>query len=386
MGNWEVGELSNVNVSKTIEAEVEEKCTLPLCQAASSSTILPSSSQTGLNEAAFVPPLTSVPSNLSVPPCAGSAQGDNVAGSQPPRTLQPVPISGNQSNNIPPPMEMSNFERSFKTFCTSKKLNIDLQQLQIDNKPVDLYQLHKNVMLESGFAMVIDSTLVVSLQLIDLMQVEQKKLWDVIGGRMGFVQVSGTVTEPAKSGPDIAHRLAIIYKEYLFIFERYYITWAIHTRLNVRAQMGPAAQVVQVPPPGSMQRPSSGQGSVTVMQKLAALAHLSISELHRRGVPERIIAFLEANRAGLQRAHALQREPPNLSQPPAANQNVIGGYPPPLDQPRFQQAYKVYCASRNRKNDIPLQIDNKPVDLYQLHRNVMLESGFIQVFIFPHLT
>jgi hypothetical protein len=169
MGNGDVGELSNVDVSKTIEAEVEEKCTLPLPQAASSSTTLPSSSQTGSNEAAFVPPLTSVPPNLSVPPCTGSAQGDN---GQLPRTLQPVHISGisgNQSNDIPPPMEMSSFEQSFKTFCINKKLNIDLQQLKIDNKPIDLYQLHKNVMLEFGFAMVIDSTLVISLQLIALM-------------------------------------------------------------------------------------------------------------------------------------------------------------------------------------------------------------------------
>ena len=384
MGNRGVGGLSNVDVLKTVEAEVEEKSGLPFCQAASPSTTLPSSSQTGLDEAAFVPPLTSIPTNLPVPPCTGSAQGDNVAGSQPPQTLQAVHLSGNQNNNIPPPMEMSSFERSFKTFCISKKLNIDLQQLQIDNKPIDLYQLHRNVMLEFGFAMVIDSTLVVWLQLIDLMQVEQKKLWDVIGGRMGFVQVSRAGTEPAKSGPDIAHRLANTYKEYLFIFERYYIAWAINTRLKGRAQTGPAAQVMHVPPPGPMQGLSSGQESFPMaMQRLAALSHLPIPELRRRSVPERIITFLEANRAGLQRAYATQRVSQNPSTPPTANHNVAVGYPPPLDQPRFQERYKAYCASQNRKDDIPLQIDNKPVDLYQLHRNVMLESGFIQVFIFP---
>jgi len=121
-----------------------------------------------------------------------------------------------------------------------------------------------------------------------------------------------------------------------------------------------------------------------VMQKLAALAHFPIPELRRRGLPERVIAFLEANRAGLQHAHAAQRVSQNPSQPPAANQNVAGGYPLLLDQPRFQQLYKAYCARKNRKNDYPLQIDNKPVDLYQLYRNVMLESGFVQVFIAPH--
>lgn len=357
MRNKEVGELSKVDVPKTIGAEVEEKFTLPL---PSSSTPLPSSSQTGLNEAAFVPPLTSILPNLSVPPYTGSAQGDNVVGSQPLPTVPAVHLSGDQNNNIPPPMEMSAFERLFKPFCI--KLNIDLQQLKIDNKPIDLYQLHRNVMLESGFAMV-----------------EQKKLWDVIGGRMGFVQVSGTGTEPAKSGPDIAHRLANIYKEYLFIFERYYIAWAVNTRL--RAQPGPAAQAMHVPPPPpSMQGLSSGQGSLsTAMQRVAALTHIPIHELRRRNVPERVIAFLEANRAGLLRAYAAQRVSQNPPQPPAANQNVAGSHPPPLDHPRFQQSYRIYCANKNRKNDTPPQIDDKPVDLYQLHRNVMLESEPIQI-------
>ena len=352
VGNWEVGELSNVDVPKTIEAKVEEKCTLPLHQAALSSTTSPSSSRTGLHEAVFVPPLTSIPQNLSVPPCTGLglAQRDNVAGSQP-QTLRSI---SHQSNNIPPPMEMSSFERSFKTFCVSEKLNIDLQQLQIDNKPINLYQLHRNVMLEFGFAMVIDSTLIVSLQLIALTQVEQKKLWDVIGARMGFVQISGTGTEPAKSGPDIARHLANIYKEYLFIFEQRCVAQATLSKPKVLEQVEPAAQVMQVPPPGSIQRLSSEQGSL--------------------------------RSAGLQCADDVQRVSQNRSQPlPAANQNDAGGYPPPLNQPHFQQLYTAYCARKKRKNDIPPQIDNKPVDLYQLHRNVMLESGFIQVFIFPHL-
>lgn len=351
VGNWEVGELSNVDVPKTIEAEVEEKCTLPLHQAALSSTTSPSSSRTGLHEAVFVPPLTSIPQNLSVPPCTGLglAQPDNVARSQPPQTLRSI---SHQSNNIPPPMEVSSFERSFKTFCVSEKLNIDLQQLQIDNKPINLYQLHRNVMLEFGFAMVIDSTLIVSLQLIALTQVEQKKLWDVIGARMGFVQISGTGTEPAKSGSDIAHRLANIYKEYLFIFEQRCVAQAILSRPKVLEQVEPT-QVMQAPPPGSIQRLSSGQGSL--------------------------------RSAGLHCDEAVQRVSRNLPQLPDANQNVTKEYPPPLDRPRFQQLYTAYCARKKRKNDIPPQIDNKPVDLYQLHRNVMLESGFIQVFIFPHL-
>ena len=56
---------------------------------------------------------------------------------------------------------------------------------------------------------------------------EQKALWDVIAGRMGFVQFSGTETEPAKSGPGVAQQLAHIYKELLAAFDHYYISSAV---------------------------------------------------------------------------------------------------------------------------------------------------------------
>ncbi|KIK10374.1 hypothetical protein K443DRAFT_147864 [Laccaria amethystina LaAM-08-1] len=177
-------------------------------------------------------------------------------------------------NSFPPPMDKVRFEQSFRAYCTRKSLNVKLRQLQIDNRPVDLYQLHRNVMLEFGVS-----------------KVEQKALWDVIGGRMGYVQFSGTATEPAKSGPGVAQQIAHIYKDLLAAFDRCYINSVFEARLKAQAQVprNPA------------------QMSPQVMQRVLTCAHMSVPELHRRGVPEKIITFVEANRANLQRTYADQR-------------------------------------------------------------------------------
>jgi len=57
-------------------------------------------------------------------------------------------------NSFPPPLDKVRFELSFRAYCTKKNLNVNLRQLQIDNRPVDLYQLHRNVMLEFGVSKV----------------------------------------------------------------------------------------------------------------------------------------------------------------------------------------------------------------------------------------
>ena len=57
-------------------------------------------------------------------------------------------------NSFPPPLDKARFEQSFRAYCVKKNLNVNIRQLQIDNRPVDLYQLHRNVMLESGVSKV----------------------------------------------------------------------------------------------------------------------------------------------------------------------------------------------------------------------------------------
>ena len=140
-----------------------------------------------------------------------------------------------------------------------------------------------------------------------LLKVEQKALWDVIGGRMGFVQFSGTETEPAKSGPGVAQQLARIYKELLAAFDHYYISTVVEARLKAQAQ--------------APRHPA--QMSPQMMQNVLTYAHLSVSELHQRGVPEKIITFVEANRAKLERTYADQRTFQSRLRP--TNQNDVQG-------------------------------------------------------------
>ncbi|EDR08560.1 uncharacterized protein LACBIDRAFT_297375 [Laccaria bicolor S238N-H82] len=181
-------------------------------------------------------------------------------------------------NPFPPPLDKTRFEQAFRAYCVKKNLNVNIRKLQIDNRPVDLYRLHRNVMLEFGVSKI-------------FLKVEQKALWDVIGGRMGFVQFYGTETEPAKSGPGVAQQLAHIYKELLAAFDHYYISAVAEAQLKAQAQT----------PRNPLQM------SPQLMQSVLTYAHMSVSELHQRGVLEKIITFVEANRANLQRTYADQK-------------------------------------------------------------------------------
>jgi hypothetical protein len=68
-------------------------------------------------------------------------------------------------------------------------------------------------------------------------KVQNEELWDVIGGKMGFVQFPASdAREPAKSGPGVAHRLAVVYKEYLLPFDTMYITSVFERRKQMAAQ------------------------------------------------------------------------------------------------------------------------------------------------------
>ena len=122
---------------------------------------------------------------------------------------------------------------------------------------------------------------------------------------MGFVQFSGTESEPAKSGSGVAQLLAHIYKEFLAAFDHHYISTVVEARLKVQAPRNPA------------------QMSPQMMQRVLSYAHMSVSELHQRGVPEKIITFVEANRAYLQRTFTDQKSFQSWLRP--TNQNDAQG-------------------------------------------------------------
>lgn len=111
-----------------------------------------------------------------------------------------------------------------------------------------------------------------------MLKVQQKDLWSVIGGRMGFVQFPGTETEPAKCGPVTAAQLEHLYKEYLASFDRAYIANVLDSRLKG-------------------QFPSNANQ----LSLMVSMADRPVHQLRSQGFSENMIQFMETHRAHLQR-------------------------------------------------------------------------------------
>ncbi|KAJ7126683.1 hypothetical protein C8R44DRAFT_701425 [Mycena epipterygia] len=185
-----------------------------------------------------------------------------------------------------PPLEKGRFETIYKKFCAQRSLVHNARMMSLDARPIDLYELHTQVMLEGGGP-----------------NVAQKDLWSVIGGRMGFVQFPGSDTEPPKSGPGVALHLAHVYQEYLVAFDYVYVTTIMESRRKndaVMQRMGNAA-TVNGPP---QIRPSLSDPSP--IQLVMAYANIPDIELRRCGVPEQLIQYIENNRSTLLR-HAAEQ-------------------------------------------------------------------------------
>ena len=134
---------------------------------------------------------------------------------------------------------------------------------------------------------------------------------------MGFVQSPSTELGPAKCSPDAAQKLALFYKELLSDFDRLYIQSVLSVRLQAQGKTlpakkaaapaaggapSPASHRVNSPPPVSR----NNVPSPSMFRSVIGHAHVPTSELHRRGVPEKVIEVIEANRGDLQKAHAEQ--------------------------------------------------------------------------------
>jgi hypothetical protein len=137
----------------------------------------------------------------------------------------PVPVNVGGVAQLPPPLEKARFENAYKTWVVTENMKHDSQLMNADGRAIDLHALHMHVMEEGGFS-----------------KVQNEELWDVIGGKMGFVQFPASdAREPAKSGPGVAHRLAVVYKEYLLPFDTMYITSVVERWKQMKA----AAAAVQ---------------------------------------------------------------------------------------------------------------------------------------------
>jgi hypothetical protein len=143
-------------------------------------------------------------------------------------------------------------------------------------------------------------------------QVQTNELWAIIGAKMGFVQFPGTDGEPAKSGPGVAQRLAMVYKEYLGAFDMVYINSVFESRKKLHAaQAVQRQQIAHAAATGGsgndhlsqqhMMQQNRGALTPHQMQLVIGYANQSVAELRAQGVQERIIQFVETNRAHLQR-------------------------------------------------------------------------------------
>lgn len=56
-----------------------------------------------------------------------------------------------------------------------------------------------------------------------LNQVSQNDLWPVIAAKIGFVQIAGSDTEPAKSGPVVAQHIRNVYRQFLVGFDNMFL-------------------------------------------------------------------------------------------------------------------------------------------------------------------
>ena len=72
--------------------------------------------------------------------------------------------------------------------------------------------------------------------------------------------------------------------------------------------------------------------------------------------------------------------PPDMYIAPGLQATPSGPFPPPLEKPRFDSAYKNWAMSRNLKHDMRLMsVEGRNIDLYALHTHVMNEGGWSKV-------
>ena len=149
----------------------------------------------------------------------------------------------------------------------------------------------------------------------------EKETWNIIGGRMGFVNFPGSDREPPKSGPVVAQQIARIYTEYLLDLEQAYVrSWIISGSATRGAYpngsvggggtMGSgnpavASGSIGAGDLGGTGLPNGfGNFAASQLQRKAPMlmqyAHLNAVELRQRNLPENVITIVEQYRPQLQ--------------------------------------------------------------------------------------
>ncbi|KAG5651516.1 hypothetical protein H0H81_008353 [Sphagnurus paluster] len=288
-------------------------------------------------------------SNVSSPPSIG------------PSGIQSTP-SGNMS--LPPPLEKNQFDSAYKNYCANHNIKHEPRLMNFEGREIDLYSLHTHVMQEGGWP-----------------KVHSQELWSLIGGRMGFVQFPGSDTEPPTAGPGVGQRLAEVYKAYLAEFDQVYITSVVDRRKKMQQQQAAAAQAQAMAAANGNGGPSQTQPRSVhgghQMQMVVGYANQSVEELRRQGIQEKIIQFVEANRAQLQRMVMEQGMfRGHVQRPP--EQHGMQGMSPPFHGSPIQQSSSPavglnppFMPPQQQNGLLPIQgnnfMDNRQPQLPQQH-------------------
>lgn len=165
----------------------------------------------------------------------------------------------------------------------------------------------------------------------------ESDLWAIIGAKLGFVNIPGTDTEPARSGPAFAHRLQAIYKEFLLGFDLQYRQSMVrraqaHLEQQRKAALENGLQQPQnrQPAPAGVpaHKPANEVPEPKLMGDLVSYSVIPAAELQRRGVPHNVIQLVEQNRVKLREMHDSQRSFHNgVEQNSQNGQNQAGGVP-----------------------------------------------------------
>ncbi|KAJ3549403.1 hypothetical protein NMY22_g905 [Coprinellus aureogranulatus] len=192
------------------------------------------------------------------------------------------------------------FEEAIKRFHQQRNFVGDYASLVIDGRPVDLWALHKVVLEMGGFS-----------------KVEANGMWDIVGGKLGFVNFPGSDGQPPRSGPGTSLQITQYYKDYVQAFDAAYVRSMLENRQKAssgglelseqqRQQLHMMVKSVTGVDLNNMTRaqPAGAQNGMInpeLQRQLVSYAHRTVQELRNMGVPDPVIAKVEAMRPNLQR-------------------------------------------------------------------------------------
>lgn len=159
------------------------------------------------------------------------------------------------------------------------------------------------------------------------------ELWPVVAAKLGWANMPTQSSEPARSGPQAANHMKVVYDLYVMTFEQQVSSANLREFLS-----GHGPRDHQPPDGGPNQQPPGPQGqpppqltrpllqpAQQQLLNLVRFANTSADVLRRNNVPESIVQQVELHRVALQRQYQIQlQRNPNFPQgtPSNAMQNL----------------------------------------------------------------